>query len=189
MLSAKSVIPECFIDSNLFNVLLNFEKESVNHTKGNGTVITKMEKKFSNLFCIGIIDKDKRDLHQINANFQKVTIKNVDEYFILYKHKEAHHYLIQMVPEVETWICNVVKKLEINFEIDSCDISLISPKELANITKNVAIKTDPRFKALFKEIIKKSTEDNFLPVLKLRNIIVKILNDNYAVDINELINA
>ena len=49
MLSAKSVLPECCIDSNLFDVLLNFEKESVNHTKGNGTVITKMAIKFADL--------------------------------------------------------------------------------------------------------------------------------------------
>lgn len=189
MLSAKSVIPECFIDSNLFNVLLNFEKESVNHTKGNGTVITKMEKKFSNLSCIGIIDKDKRDLHQIKANYDRIAIETVDEYFILYKHKKINHYIIQIVPEIETWICSVVKRLQINFEIDSYNISFISPKELAGITKNVDRKTDPRFRALFKEIMKKSIEDNFLPVLKLKSIIVKILNDNYTVDINELINA
>lgn len=68
MLSAKSVIPECCVDSCLFDVLLNFEKESVNHTKGNATVLKKMQSKFANLFCLGVIDKDRRDLDDVKMN-------------------------------------------------------------------------------------------------------------------------
>ena len=84
----------------MFDVLLNFEKESVNHTKGNATVVSKMENKFKNLFCVGIIDKDKRDLIQIKADFDFVEIEGIDDYFKLFKHKRRSHYLIQMVPEI-----------------------------------------------------------------------------------------
>ncbi len=187
MPSAKSVLPECYIDSNLFDVLLNFEKESVNHTKGNGTVVTKMENKFADLFCVGIIDKDKRDLPQIVVNYDRIEVGETEEYFKLYKRKEKHHYLIQMVPVIEVWICNVAEKLEI--KITDFDIKAFTPKELMVITKKIDKKTDPKFKALFKEIIRKSSEKDFLPVLKLKKIVELILEKNYKVDINELING
>jgi hypothetical protein len=151
MLSAKSVLPECCIDSNLFDVLLNFEKESVNHTKGNGTVVTKMAVKFSNLICVGIIDKDKRDLPQIQADFDRIEIAETEDYFRLYKGKEKPHYLIQIVPVIEVWICNVTKKLKI--DLNEFNISAKTPKELMQITKHVDKKKDPRFKALFREIV------------------------------------
>lgn len=187
MRSAKSVIPECNIDSNLFDVLLNFEKESINHTKGNGTVVTKMKIKFANLFCIGIIDKDKIELPQIKNDFDKIEIGGVEDYFVLYKSKHNHHYLIQMLPVIETWICSVTRKLEI--QLDKFGINAVTPKELVKITKkDVDSKYDPRFKALFKEIVKQSSEKNFLPVLKLKRIVNFILDKNYQIDINELRN-
>lgn len=189
MLSPKAVIPECFIDSNLFDVLLNFEKESVNYTKGNATVITKMTAKFADKFCVGIIDKDRRDLKQIEEYFEKIDIEGVDKYFKLYqyKDKQKHHYLIQMVPAIEIWIWNVTSELDIkisDFIIDGTTI-----RELKDVTKKVERKSDIRFKALFKEIIRQSIERNFLPVLKLKRIIGLILEKNYQTDINELING
>ena len=187
MLSAKSVIPECCIDSNLFDVLLNFEKESVNHTKGNGTVVRKMENTFANLYCLGLIDKDKRDLPQIKNDYDFVELVGMGEYFKLFKHKQNHHYLIQIVPEIETWIINVVNELEIN--LNSFGIDVNTPKTLASITKNVDKKKDPRFKSLFKEIVKHADEKQFLPVLKLMKIAELILKENYQLDINKLKNV
>jgi hypothetical protein len=186
-LSAKSVIPECYIDSNLFDVLLNFEKESVNHTKGNGTVVVKMENKFSQLCCLGIIDKDKRELSQIKRDFDNLEIGEVDEYFILFKNKNKSHYLIQIVPEIETWIINIVNRLEI--KLDTFGINASNAKELATITKRVDKKNDPKFKILFKEIVRISKEKQFLPVLKLIKISEMILNKNYNLDLNELKNV
>ena len=187
MLSAKSVLPECCIDSNLFDVLLNFERESVNHTKGNGTVVTKMANKFADLVCVGIIDKDKRDLPQIQASFDRIEIEETEDYFRLYKGKEKPHYLIQMVPVIEVWICNVAERLEI--DIADFDISASTPKELMRITKQVDKKTDPRFRALFKEIVRQSVAKSFEPVLKLKKIIELILEKHYDVDLNELKNV
>jgi len=189
MLSPKSVIPECYIDSNLFDVLLNFEKESVNHTKGNATVITKMTAKFADKFCMGIIDKDRRDLKQIKDYFEPVDIEGVNEYFKLYqyKDKQKHHYLIQMVPVIETWIWKV--SMELDIKISDFITNVTTIKELKEVTKKVERKSDIRFKALFKEIIRQSVEKNFLPVLKLKRIIGLILEKNYQTDINELING
>jgi hypothetical protein len=189
MLSAKSVIPECCIDSNLFDVLLNFEKESVNHTKGNATVIAKMENKFKDSFCVGIIDKDKRDLIQIKTDFEIIEIEGIDGYFNLFKHKRRNHYLIQMVPEIETWICKVIGELNIELNDFQILINANTPKELALITKKVDKKRDPKFKALFKEVVKQSFDKNFLPVLKLKKAIVLILEKNHQLDLNDLKNV
>jgi hypothetical protein len=188
MLSAKSVIPECYIDSNLFDVLFNFEKESVNHTKGNGTVVKKMELKFAELFCVGVIDKDKRDLKQIEANYDCIEVDGVNEYFRLFKHRKKHHYLIQIIPVIETWIINVVSELDINVA-DFIGVSVNNVVELSFITKKVDKKTEPKFKALFKEIVKQAKAKNFLPVLKLKKIIETILKENYKVDTNKLKNV
>ncbi len=185
---SKSVIPECYIDSNLFDVLLNFEKESVNHAKGNGTVLNKMERMFANSFCIGIIDKDRRDLTKIKTNFVKVEIEGIEDYLILYQScKNKHHYLIQIVPAIELWIWNVTDKLSI--EIGKFDIHALSLDEFKKITKQVDKKRDARFRALFKEIVNQSDLKQFLPVIKLKSIINLILDKNYQVDINELMNV
>ncbi len=187
MLSPKSVIPECNIDSCLFNTLLGFEKEGVNHTKGNATVAKKMEGRFVNLFCIGVIDKDKRDLKYLTDNFERLVNADVEEYFRLHKHKSRHHYIIQLVPVIETWICNIAEQLDIN--IRDFGINAQSPKELLHITKSVSSKNDVRFVGLFKEFQNKATEINFVPLLKLKTVTKLILEKNYNLDINELTNG
>ena len=148
-----------------------------------------VENKFKNLFCVGIIDKDKRDLIQIKADFDFVEIEGIDDYFKLFKHKRRSHYLIQMVPEIETWICKVVSELKIDLKDFQFSISATTPKELALITKKVDKKSDPKFKALFKEVLKQSFEKNFLPVVKLKKAIVLILEKNHQLDLNDLKNV
>lgn len=187
MLSPKSVIPECNIDSCLFNVLLGFEKEGVNHTKGNATVAKKMEERFSQLFCIGVIDKDKRDLKYLTDSFERLNHADVEGYFRLHKHKQRPHYIIQMVPVIETWICNTAERLNIN--IKDFGINAQIPKELLLITKSVSSKNDSRFKNLFKEFLRKADELNFDPLLKLKYVTKLILEKNYNLDINELKNG
>lgn len=103
------------------------------------------------------------------------------------KDKQKHHYLIQIVPVIETWIWNVTFKLDIKISDFITDVT--SETELKEVTKKVAAKKDTRFKGLFKEIISQSTDKNFLPVLKLKRTIRLILEKNYKTDINELING
>ncbi|HVX51572.1 MAG TPA: hypothetical protein VHB48_15530 [Chitinophagaceae bacterium] len=188
MLSAKSVIPECNIDSCLFNVLLGFEKEGVNHTKGNTTVTAKIENKFKNLFCLAVIDKDKRDLEYIKRNFDKLEELGDEDYFRLFRScKGNHHYIIQMVPVIETWIINTASAL--NIEMRDFGINASNVIELKPITKTVTSKRDKRFEKLFKAFIKKATEQNFVPLLHLQNVAKVILEKNYNLDINELTNG
>jgi hypothetical protein len=183
---AKSVIPECNIDSSLFNVLLEFGKDGVNHTKGNTTVVKKVVEKFDNLFCVAIIDKDRRDIDFISNDCVKIDLEGVEEYFKLFKRKEKHHYFIQMVPAIEEWMIEVAGDLGIMF--NDFGINAATLNELKYITKTTASKNDERFKKLFREIVRKSEEIKFKPVLKLKNIVLYILEKQYSVDINELKN-
>lgn len=184
---AKSVIPECNIDSCLFNVLLQFEKDGVNHAKGNATVVKKVKEKFENLFCIAIIDKDRRDIEFISKECDRVEIDGFEEYFILFKRRGKPHYFIQMVPEIERWIMRVTGELAVN--LPDFGINAVTVEELSQITKTTGSKNDDRFKKLFKEFLRKSEEREYEPVLKLRNIVKYLLEKLYEADIKGLKNV
>jgi hypothetical protein len=184
---AKSVIPECNIDSCLFNVLLQFGKDGVNHTKGNTTVVKKVIEKFDDLFCVAIIDKDRRDIDFIVKECEKIELKNTDDYFLFFKRNGKNHYFIQIVPVVEKWILKVADELGI--KLSDFDINALTLRELNYITKTTDSKNDERFKKLFREFVRKSEEINFEPVLKLRNIVRYILEKQFNADINELKNV
>lgn len=184
---AKSVIPECYVDSCLFNVLLNFEKEGVNHTKGNATVIKKVQKKFDDLFCIAIIDKDRRDIDFLIKECDRIALGVTDVYFKFFKRKNKSHYFIQIVPAVEEWIMKVAVDLKI--DLSQTDLKVSTLEELKKLSKQIESKNDEGFKSLFWTFVKKSEESNYAPVLKLRNTILYLLEKTYQADINELINA
>ena len=48
--SNKCIIPECYIDSCLVEVLLMVDKDYVNHHKGNGKVAKEMQDNFNDDF-------------------------------------------------------------------------------------------------------------------------------------------
>src|SRR5882762_3666354 len=100
MSSNRCIIPECYIDSCLIEVLLYADRDHVNHQKGNGTVAREMKNKFGDAFCIGIIDEDRKMLDyliEFNPVTETISLK-------LWKHKTKHHYMIQMRPVIESWI-------------------------------------------------------------------------------------
>lgn len=181
----KAIIPECYIDTNLIDVLLqNAEKKGVNHGKGNSSVATKMKNIFPDEFAVGIIDKDEKDIDYLKDEFEIVNDK-IATYAILFKHKTRHHYIIQLCPVSETWICNVCK--EVKIDLTGSDYKLPNnPIELGYKTKKVSSKYDPTFRLLFKTIVKKSEESNFEPVVKLKGWLRLLVDDNYKVDLSEL---
>ena len=69
MVKDLSVIPECFVDTNLISCLLG--GIGVNHQKGCTRVTGVMEKLLSDRFAIGVIDADKVTPGYL-ANFRKV---------------------------------------------------------------------------------------------------------------------
>lgn len=184
---AKSVIPECYVDSCLFNVLLNFEKEGANHTKGNATVVKKVQRKFEDLFCIAIIDKDKRDIDFLTKECNRIELSETDHYFTFFKRRDKAHYFIQIVPAVEEWMMKVAVDLEI--DLSKTDLKVSTLEELKRLSKQIQSKNDERFKSLFRTFVRKSEAMNYVPVLKLRKTILYLLEKTYQADIKELINA
>lgn len=184
---AKSVIPECYVDSCLFNVLLKFEREGVNHTKGNTTVVKKVQEKFDDKFCVAIIDKDKRDIKFLTKECDRVELDETHNYFTFFKRRNKSHYFIQIVPAVEEWMLKIADDLEI--DLSQTDLKVSSLEELKKLSKQIQSKNDERFKSLFRTFVRKSEETNYTPVLKLRNTILYLLDKTYQADINELMNA
>lgn len=185
---SKCVIPECNVDSCLFNVLLQFGRDGVNHTKGNATVVKKVQEKFDDLFCVAIIDRDRRDLDFLQKECDRVFLEDeLDVYFILYKRKNKHHYFIQIVPAIEEWIIKVCEELGINLSETVLSVSTL--EDLKKLTKSTSSKYDDRFVNLFKTIVKQAEEQDYLPVLKLKRVIEYLLNKLYKVEINEIKNV
>ncbi len=54
-----SILPECYVDTNLLETLVPPHK-GYNHQKGCGTVVQRMQGKLQDCFAVGILDKDKK---------------------------------------------------------------------------------------------------------------------------------
>jgi len=166
--SNKCIIPECYIDSRLVEVLLVADKDFVNHHKGNGKVAREMQNNFNNDFCIGIIDEDKEQLDYLKF----FEAKKITDFLILWKHKEKHHYIIQIRPVIEKWflrICNENK-------IDLADFNLPTDlKQLLKITKSINSRRDKNFIKLFKQMESKDCK----PMIELKNWIEFLKANKY----------
>ncbi|MEI9958091.1 MAG: hypothetical protein WDM90_17705 [Ferruginibacter sp.] len=164
--SNKCIIPECYIDSCLVEVLLVADRDYVNHHKGNGKVANEMKENFEDGFCLGIIDEDKEQLDYL----KEFDEKRVTEYLRLWKHKAKHHYIIQIRPVVERWILEICRINGINLE----DFGLPSDlKKLLKVTKSVGSRKDDRLVKLFKQM----KNENCPPVTELKNWI-EFLKEN-----------
>jgi hypothetical protein len=178
MSSNECIIPECYIDSCLTEVLLFAGKNHVNHQKGNGTVAKRMKEDFINVFCVGIIDEDRRDLDYLKEFDLKVESTGLK----LWKHKSKHHFIIQLKPVIEEWIIKACNDSEISLT----DFNLPGDlKSLKRISKSKESKKDIRFINLFKEMLKKNCEE----VIRLKNWIEYLKTEKYTADINKLRNG
>jgi hypothetical protein len=178
MSSNRCIIPECYIDSCLIEVLLNVDRNHVNHQKGNGTVAREMKDKFEEDFCIGIIDEDRKDLDYLD----EFKLECETGYLKLWMHRTKHHYIIQLRPVIEKWLTNICDEYGINLKGYSLPESW---KDLIKITKSVSSKKDQRFVQLFKGMRKKKVE----PVLQLQHWIEYLKENKYNIDINQLKNG
>jgi len=171
----KSILPECYVDSCLIEVLLHAGRDYVNHQKGNGTVAKKMQAEFNNDFCVGIIDEDRRPLDYL----KEFDLKKSSESLKLWKHKMKHHYFIQVCPVIEKLIRHECEERNINLLEFDLPVGL---KELTKLSKSISSKNDPRFIALFKTMIHKHCDS----ILELQKWIEYLRREKYEADINEL---
>jgi hypothetical protein len=178
MNSNSCVIPECYVDSCLIEVLLFAGRDHVNHQKGNGNVANEMIGKFGDDFCMGVIDEDREPIDYLSSFLAILESK----YLRLWKHETKNHYIIQIRPVIEKWIIGLCSENGIKLKDFGLPEKWI---DLAKISKSVTSKQDQRFIGLFKEM----KELNIGPVMQLRHWIIYLKENKYNADINQLKNG
>ena len=170
-----SVIPECFVDTNLTESITPPIGKGYNHQMGCGTVAKKMKEKLADQFALGIIDKDKKQLDYLSEFTEEINHGSL----VLYKHKKRHHYIIQISPAIEKFIIDSAGAAGVLLE----DYDLPAAfEDFKRVCKTLQSKNDHRFKALFKEI-KNAGSPNF----ETLSAWIKYLRDtNYQANIQEL---
>ena len=136
------VMPECFVDTNLIEYLLN---AGVNHQHCCSKVVGQLKSTFANRFAIGIIDKDKVQLGYI----RECDMIAQTEHLTLMKHRERHHYLITITPAVDKFVLDCAREQNVNvtqFDLP-CEL-----QQFTKETKKVSSNADSRFKSLFAAI-------------------------------------
>lgn len=135
-------MPECFVDTNLIEYLLN---AGVNHQHCCSKVVGQLKSTFANKFAIGIIDKDKVQLGYI----QECDIIATTEHLTLMKHHERHQYLITIAPAVDKFVLDCAQEQMVDVKAFGLPSELI---KFTKESKSVSSNTDPRFKSLFAAI-------------------------------------
>lgn len=164
-----NVIPECFIDTNLIEFLLNAK---VNHQHSCNNVIKALNDK-KDEFSIGIIDNDKRKVAYINDCKEIIKTKRLT----LFKHKERNQYLITIYPAADDFILNCAKEQGVDVSNFGLPINL---KDFLKETKTITSNKDQRFKKLFKEI------KNHKEISLLQKVLTYLCENKYQSDVEEI---
>ena len=162
------VVPECYVDTNLMNVLLG---KSCNHKKGCATVCKTLDEKLNDQFAIAVIDKDKRE----PISIRQYDIIGVSEHIIVSKHHDRPHYLIQICPAIEVFILSAAKELNISLS----DYGLPDEfNELRKKTKTITAKEDVKFANLFRVLRQASN------IRRLEEVLYYLLNNRYTASVD-----
>ena len=164
-----NVIPECYIDTNLIEFLLNAK---VNHQHSCNNVIKALNDK-KDEFAIGIIDNDKRKVAYINDCKEIIKTKHLT----LFKHKERNQYLITIYPAADGFILDCTIEQGIDVSHFGLPINL---KNFLKETKTITSNKDQRFKKLFKEI------KNHKEISLLQKVLTYLCENKYQSDVEEI---
>ena len=137
------IIPECYVDTNLVQILLQIK--GVNHQYGCGQVTNVMQKYFKDSFSIGIIDNDDM---QSKYSRECVTIASSDE-ITLCKHPDSYHYLIKINHIMERFILNCAEKQGIDLDANGIPSDL---EGLKSITKSKDCLDNPNLKSAIRAV-------------------------------------
>ena len=136
------IIPECYVDTNLISTLVN---AAVNHQKCCTKVTETLNKRFSDNFAVGIIDRDKVEPKYVNE-FQLVAEHG---HLQLLRHKTRPHYLLTISPAVEMLIIDSAAEIGLDLKEYGLSSDL---NQLKKLTKKVSSNTDKTFTRLFKNL-------------------------------------
>ena len=133
------VVPECYVDTNLMNVLVG---KACNHKKGCTNVCKVLDEKLTDQFAIAVIDKDKKE----PASVQNYELIAANRFVMVSKHRQRPHYLIHICPAIEEFILAAANELNVNLSDYGLPTEL---NELRKITKTTTAKEDVTFARLF----------------------------------------
>ena len=136
------ILPECYVDTNLVNILVG---GMCNHKKGCATVCKSLDKEFADKFAVAVIDKDKREPKQVS----QFTVLAEKDGIVVCKHQQRPHYLIEINPAIEVFILNAVNELQLSLSSYGLPDDINSLKK---ITKSVDAKESQVFSLLFKDL-------------------------------------
>ena len=136
------VVPECYVDTNLMNVLVG---KACNHKKGCTNVCKVLDEKLTDQFAIAVIDRDKKE----PASVQNYELIAANRFIMVSKYRQRPHYLIHICPAIEEFILVAATELNVNL----ADFGLPTDRDQLKLkTKTVTAKEDEKFARLFKSL-------------------------------------
>ncbi len=175
---------ECWADKYFVWKLMQNE-QLVNKEENKESVFKYIIERRKKDFCIGIVDKDKKEVElylekSLKRSLDKVEVDykiEVLDYIDIVKLKNSKAFLLQLGPiKFEHWINGALKEKEKKFEW------LNSVVDLENFFKGLEreiIKND-NFKELMNFIFKESIEDENGRVFLLRKVLNFLINENQS---------
>lgn len=172
-------VPECFFDTVLLKKLLQTNKRLI-HRKGCNNVVNDLNsKRLIELFAVGIIDKDKRELDYLKRCIVLYEANNI----ILWKHKERLQFVIQLNPPIENWVITILNESGLRIEDFGYSRNFKTFKK--QIKDDIDYENDNRLNNLVNAVIKTDCET----IKKMKSFLLYLKAKNYQTDINELING
>lgn len=136
-------------------------------------------KRLKDLFAVGMIDRDKRELDYLK---NCIVLYNANK-IILGKHKDRLQFVIQLNPPLEDWIITILN--ENGLRVEDFGYSLNFKRLKKQIKEDVDNENDDKLNKLVNAVIKTDCKT----IRKLKSILLYLKEKNYLIDINELING
>ena len=165
------IVPECFVDTNLVQILMQIK--GVNHQNSCGQVTNVLKNKFKEKFAIGIVDNDN-----LQSNYSKACVEIAHSREItLCKHPENQHYLIKINHIMEIFILNSAK--DANVDLKEYGV----PNDLEGL-KNITKSRDCLNNNDLRRAIKAVSGSNEMQLLT--DVLNYLQSKKYSSDIDEL---
>jgi hypothetical protein len=174
------IIPECFIDTKLVNILVPPLRGEYNHQKGKGIVATKMKDDFADDFALGIIDNDKKTLEYAD---ECDLIYQVGDELQLLKHPDCNHYFIIHTTS-EQWIIELSEKAGLALEIFG--LPKVSKELKKEIRTTKSDRTDSKTIEKFSRVFREIRRAKLTPILVLTHWITYLKENPYTSDLDAL---
>jgi hypothetical protein len=107
-----NIVPECYVDTKIAEIL-GEAKRKYNHQHSCGDVSNELQKRLREKIALGIIDEDKGK-GSVPKYFSEFATIVQENNLILKVHEVRKHYLIIVCPEIEKWLLEDAKKVNIN---------------------------------------------------------------------------